>query len=103
MKKQGALGHFICADGKFFKFVNVDQEDSQNVYRQIELYMPATEGCYREPLGLTRDRFLLDLHTGVRPVKWAVGSTGGQLTARYKIRESDGELVSILALSGGIK
>lgn len=101
MKIEGQSEQFICADGKFFALYDYDQE-GKPLYRQIELYMPAAEGVYNEPLDATRARFLEALETG-KDWRWAIGSTGGQLTARYQVRESDGELVSLLALKGGMK
>jgi len=102
MKKLGALGAFVCADGKFFVKNGVNAVLNVTSYRQIELYLPGSEGCMGEPLQTTMDKWLLELHTGERAYKWAVGSTGGQLTARYVFRE-DGELISVLAMTGGIK
>ena len=98
---QGKTENNICADGKFIViFVNNDQ--GQPRYRQIESYLPAAEGAYGEPIEETM-RKRLDAFEAGKDWRWAIGSTGGQLTARYQIRESDGELVSELSLSGGMK
>lgn len=102
MKKMGELGSFICADGKFFVACGSDVS-SKLIYRQIELYLPADTGTLGEPIVDTMNRYLLELRNEDRSYRWAIGSTGGLLTARYQIRESDGELLSVLALSGGMK
>lgn len=102
MKKMGELGNFICADGKFFVTCGVDVSGAF-IYRQIELYLPAAEGTFGEPIVDTMNKYLEQLNSEERKYRWAIGSTGGLLTARYQIRESDGELLSVLALSGGMK
>lgn len=102
MKIQGRTDSVICADGKFFtRLVSIPGESE--VYRQIELYLPSAEGTYGELTVATMERWLKKLENGDMTCKWAVGSTGGQLTARYQIRPSDGELISQLSLSGGMK
>lgn len=101
MKIEGQSEQFICADGKFFAMYDYDQQ-GKALYRQIELYMPGDTGTYNEPLDVTRARKLAALETG-KDFRWAIGSKGGQLTARYQVRESDGELVSLLSLNGGMK
>ena len=97
----GRSENYLCADGKFFVMFDFN-ESGQARYRQIESYLPASTGCYGEPLEETM-RKRLDAFEQGKDWRWAIGSTGGQLTARYQIRESDGELVSELALSGGMK
>lgn len=100
MKIMQRVGRFLCADGKFF--VVVATEGNEEVYRQIELYLPGSTGCYGEPLEVTATRYLQLLDSQQRPYKWAIGSTGGQMTARWRVR-ADGELVSELSLKGGMK
>ena len=94
--------NFISSEGKFFKAV---EEDSNGVktYRQLELYLPGDVGTYREPLEVTRTRWLEELERGERVPRFGTGTTGKPLTARYRIRAMDGQLVSVLALSGGLK
>ena len=101
MKIQGQSESYICADGKFFVVFDYN-EAGQARYRQIESYLPADTGCYGEPLEVTMQKRLDAFEQG-KDWRWAIGATGGQLTARYQIRESDGELVSELSLSGGMK
>lgn len=103
MKVQATVGEWLCADGKFFREFNIDPVDHKPIYRQVELYLPCAPGTYGEPIETTMNRWMEDLQSGKRETRWAIGSTGGQLTARYKLRESDGELVSLLALSGGMQ
>ena len=98
---QGKSESYLCADGKFFVVFDYN-EDGQARYRQIERYLPAATGCYGEPVETTMQRWLEQLEQGLE-WRWAIGSTGGQLTARYQVSESDGELVSELSLSGGMK
>lgn len=102
MKIQGQKGPAICADGKFFVSISAPSE-TDVIYRQIELYMPGTNGTFGEEIVVTMEKWLERLAADELNYRWAIGSTGGQLTARYKIRESDGELVSLLALEGGMK
>ena len=102
MKVQGKTEDYICADGKFFTGISCDEEGVVT-YRQIELYLPSATGTYGEEIEVTMNKWLQDLQKEVRQWRWAIGSTGGQLTARYRIRESDGELLSVLALSGGMQ
>lgn len=102
MKVQGQNEVAMCADGKFFVKNGVN-EKGDDVWRQIELYLPCAEGTFGESIVATMERWLKELEECERDFKWAVGSTGGQLTARYEIRASDGELVSQLALNGGMK
>lgn len=97
----GRSESYLCADGKFFVMFDHD-ENGQARYRQIELYLPASTGCYKEPLETTMERRLNELEAG-KDWRWAIGATGGLLTARYRIRESDGELMSELSLNGGMK
>lgn len=97
----GRTESYICADGKFFVVFDYNDQ-GQARYRQIESYLPASTGCYGEPIEETM-RKRLDAFEQGKDWRWAIGSTGGQLTARYQIRESDGELVSELSLSGGMK
>lgn len=101
MKIMGQNESYICADGKFFVIFDYN-EKGQARYRQIEHYLPAGTSCYGEPLEVTMERRLKEFEEG-KEWRWAIGSTGGQLTARYQIRESDGELVSELSLAGGMK
>lgn len=98
---QGRTESYLCADGKFFVIFDYNDQ-GQPRYRQIESYLPAAPGTYREPIEETM-RKRLDAFEQGKDWRWAIGSTGGQLTARYQIRESDGELVSELSLSGGMK
>ena len=98
---QGKTENYICADGKFFVIFDYNDQ-GQPRYRQIESYLPAAPGTYGEPIEETM-RKRLDAFEAGKDWRWAIGSTGGQLTARYQIRESDGELVSELSLSGGMK
>ena len=44
-----------------------------------------------------------ELERGERVPRCGTGTTGKPLTARYRIRAMDGQLVSVLALSGGLK
>lgn len=102
MKIQHQTAQFICADGKFFVEYEYDNADEKPIYRQIEYYM-FKEDC--EVGGRKREQMekaLREFEDG-KDFRWAIGSTGGQLTARYKIRESDGELMSTLALKGGMR
>ena len=92
----------ISSEGKFFKVVDVDDQGVKT-YRQLELYLPGDVGTYKEPLEATRSRWMQELESGERVCKFGTGTTGKPLTARYRIRAMDGELVSVLALSGGIK
>lgn len=101
MKVMGQKNDYICADGKFFVGIDCDEEGNVT-YRQIELYLPAGEGVYGEPTVVTMQKWLDQLDAEIKKYRWAIGGTGGQLTARYQIRESDGELVSLLALAGGM-
>lgn len=96
----GRSEQFLCAGGKFFVMYDYDT-DSKPMYRQIECYLPASTGCHNEPIEATMARRLAEFEAG-KDFRWAIGSTGSLLTARYKVRESDGELVSLLALNGGI-
>lgn len=101
MKIEGMSEQYLSAGGKFFVQYDFD-EKCKPLYRQIELYLPSAEGTYGEPIEVTMKKWLDQLEDGSRDWKWAIGSTGGQLTARYQVRESDGELVSLLALKGGM-
>lgn len=101
MKIQGCTEDFICADGKFFVVAGL-VDGGVRRFRQIELFLPAAPGTLGVPLDVTMALWLSLLQEGVKKYRWAIGSTGGQLTARYQIR-SDGELVSELALNGGMK
>jgi hypothetical protein len=101
MKIEGQTENYICADGKFFTLYDYDEKGAA-LYRQIECYLPAAEGTYGEPLAVTMQRKLDAFEQG-KDWRWAIGSTGSLLTARYQVRESDGELVSLLTLSGGMK
>lgn len=102
MKVQATKGDYICADGKFFKAIGADSQGKE-LYRQIELYLPAAPGTYGVPIVDTMNTWMEELASGERQFKWAIGSTGGSLTARYQIRSEDGELMSVLALTGGMK
>lgn len=98
---QGRSETYLCADGKFFVMYDYDQ-DGKPMYRQIECYMFKEDcgvGGAKEEL---MNKRLQEFEDG-KDFRWAIGSTGGQLTARYKVRESDGQLVSMLALAGGMK
>lgn len=100
MKIQYQTAQFICADGKFFVQYDFDKQ-GKALYRQIEYYM-FKEDC--EPKGSKREwmeKAMREFEDG-KDFRWAIGSTGGLLTARYQVRESDGELVSLLALNGGM-
>lgn len=94
--------NFAASEGKFFQVVERTEEGVET-FRQLECYMPAAVSTYKEPLEATRSRFLAELESGARVKKWGMGATGKPLTARYRIRESDGELMSVLALEGGLK
>lgn len=94
--------NFAVSDGKFFKVVDRD-EAGVETFRQLECYLPSAVGTLGEPLNTTRTRYLTQFEKGEREAKWALGTTGKPLTARYRIRESDGQLVSVLALEGGMK
>lgn len=100
MKIQARTNDFLVADGKFFTGIDCSEEGVVT-YRQIECYMfkeDCEDGAAKQPLMMKR---LQDFENG-KEFRWAIGSTGNQLTARYQIRESDGELMSMLALNGGI-
>lgn len=101
MKIQGRTDDFICADGKFFAKCGSTGDEVAR-FRQIELFLPAAPGTLGVPIDVTMALWLSLLQEGVKKCRWAIGSTGGQLTARYQIR-ADGELVSELALNGGMK
>jgi hypothetical protein len=94
--------NFAACEGKFFQVVERSEEGVET-FRQLECYMPAAVSTYKEPLEATRSRFLAELERGARAKKWGLGATGKPLTARYRIRESDGQLMSVLALEGGLK
>lgn len=94
--------NFAVSGGKFFKVISRD-ENGVETYRQLECYLPGAVGTLGDPIEKTQDRYLAEFEAGTREAKWALGTTGKPLTARYRIRESDGELVSVLALEGGMK
>lgn len=94
--------NFATSGGKFFKVVERDEQGVET-FRQLECYSPSAVGTLGEPLETTQARYLTEFEAGTRDAKWALGTTGKPLTARYRIRESDGELVSVLALNGGMK
>lgn len=98
---QGQTENFMCADGKFFVMYDYDEKGNA-MYRQIERYLPGAPGTLGEPIEKTMARYLEELEGG-RDYRWAVGSTGSLLTARYQVRSEDGELVSMLSLSGGMR
>jgi hypothetical protein len=97
---QGKSEQFICADGKFFALYDFDDQ-GRGLYRQIESYMHK-EDC--GPGGLKEaemNKRMAEWEAG-KDFRWGIGSTGTLLTARYRIREEDGELVSLLSLNGGM-
>lgn len=100
MKVMTQSVNFVVCDGKFFKKVGED-EKLGTMYRQVELYLPASTGCFKEELIVTAERWLDELEKGRRTPRWAIGSTGSLMTARYAFRQ-DGELVSKLSLEGGM-
>lgn len=102
MKIESQRTDYLCADGKFFTGIACSEE-GVITYRQIELYLPSATGVYGEEIEVTREKWLDQLQAETRKWRWAIGSTGNQLTARYQIRESDGELVSLLSLNGGMQ
>lgn len=97
----GKTENYLCADGKFFVIFDYNEKGEPR-YRQIESYLPGDVSTYKEPLEVTMEKRLKAFEEG-KDWRWAIGSTGSQLTARYQVRESDGELVSELSLSGGMK
>ena len=94
--------NFAACEGKFFQVVERSEEGVET-FRQLECYMPASVSTYHEPLAVTRGRWLDELERGERVPRFGTGTTGKPLTARYRIRAMDGQLVSVLALSGGLK
>lgn len=96
---QGRSEQFLCADGKFFVMYDYN-EAGKPLYRQIENYM------YKEDCGpggikeAEMNKRMKEWEEG-KDFRWAIGSTGTQLTARYVIREEDGQLVSLLSLKTG--
>ena len=98
---QGKTEQFLCADGKFFAMYDFDT-DGQPMYRQIESYMYKEDcgpGASKEKEMMAR----MEAWEAGKDFRWALGSTGILLTARYKIREEDGQLVSLISLNGGMR
>lgn len=98
---QGKTEQFICADGKFFVMYDFDEE-GRALYRQIESYMHK-EDCGPEGSKEKEMMARMEAWEAGKDFRWALGSTGSLLTARYRIREEDGQLVSLLSLSGGMR
>ena len=81
----GEVVGFAYSKGRFYQLV-----DSQTgAWKQLECYLPDGEGTYKEPLEITRDKFLDRLFSGGIIIRRALGSKGSYLNTKWTLKGDD--------------
>ncbi|HGJ5862636.1 hypothetical protein [Arsenophonus nasoniae] len=73
--------NYSTQNGRFF-------ERRNDIWVQIERYLPCATGTLNEPLEATAQRWLNELEKGNLKVKRAIGNSGGIKNGTYELTES---------------